>query len=174
MPAESPGPATITSSAKNAQKTAILGFGNPCRSDDAIGVYVVTALKSAVIDENISVFDMGTGAFEVLFKLKGHSRIIIIDAVTNSGEQPGTLFRLPAEEVASAPQEDPMVFLHSLKWDQALSYAKKILRDEYPEDITVYLIAIDDTRLEMQISEPVKQAGDKVVDLVKQELAAKW
>lgn len=151
--------------------TAVMGFGNPCRSDDAVGIYVIDELKKQLPENaGISLFDMGTGAFEVLFKLKGHQRIILVDAVINTGEPPGTLYKLPAAEVASAPQEDPMVFLHSLKWDQALSYAKKILREEYPGDISVYLIAIDDTRLEMQLSEPVKDAGDRVTDLIKKEL----
>jgi len=147
------------------QRTAIMGFGNPCRSDDAVGIYVIEALqKRLTLRDDVSVFDMGTGAFEVLYKLRGHSRIIIVDAVVNSNEAAGTLFAVPAEEVRRAPIDDPMVFLHSIKWDQALSYAKKILLDEYPEDITVYLIAIDDTRLEMQISEPVKQAGNRLIE----------
>lgn len=149
-----------------------MGFGNPCRSDDAVGIYVVDALKKELAgNENFTVLDMGTGAFEVLFNLKGHQKIILVDAVVNTGEAPGTLYKVPAEEVASAPQEDPMVFLHSIKWDQALSYAKKILRDEYPEDITVYLIAVDDTRLEIQLSDGVRYAGDKVVHLIKEEIA---
>jgi hydrogenase maturation protease len=152
-------------------QTAIMGFGNPCRSDDAIGIYVIDELKKQWTGHlQISLFDMGTGAFEVLFKLKGHQKIILVDAVINTGEPPGTLYKVPAAEVAAAPQDDPMVFLHSIKWDQALSYAKKILREEYPEDITVFLIAIDDTKLEMQLSETVKQAGDKVVQLIQQEL----
>jgi len=155
-------------------KTAILGFGNPCRSDDAIGIYVVEGLQKLFANQDqISVFDMGTNAFEVLFKLKGHSSIILIDAVINTGESPGTLYKVPAEEVLKAPVDDPMVFLHSLKWDQALSYTKKILREDYPIDIQVYLIAIDDTRLEMNLSEPVKQAGDKVINLIKEELISK-
>jgi hydrogenase maturation protease len=146
-----------------------MGFGNPCRSDDGVGIYVIDALKKQCGDrEDVSVFDMGTGAFEVLYKLKGHNRILIVDAVINSGEEAGTLFAVPAEEVRSAPVDDPMVFLHSIKWDQALSYAKKILQDEYPEDITVYLIAIDDTRLEMQLSDPVKQAGNRLLQLLLQ------
>lgn len=147
------------------QRTAIMGFGNPCRSDDAVGIYVIEALQKRLTSrDDVSVFDMGTGAFEVLYKLRGHSRIIIVDAVVNSDEAAGTLFAVPAEDVRRAPIDDPMVFLHSIKWDQALSYAKKILLDEYPEDITVYLIAIDDTRLEMQISEPVKQAGNRLIE----------
>jgi hydrogenase maturation protease len=144
-----------------------MGFGNPCRSDDAVGIYVIEALKKQIQNrDDISIFDMGTGAFEVLFKLKGHNRIIIVDAVLDSGEPAGSLFAVPAEEVRSAPVDDPMVFLHSIKWDQALSYAKKIMQDEYPEDITVYLIAIEDTRLDMHMSEPVRQAGDRLVAMI--------
>ena len=107
-------------------KTAIMGFGNPVRSDDAIGIYVIEEIQKHIKDtDNISVFDMGTAAFEVLFGLKGHNKIIIVDAVINTNEPNGTLFKVPAEEVLRAPEEDPMVFLHGMKWDQALSYAKK-------------------------------------------------
>ncbi len=113
---------------------------------------------------------MGTGAFEVLFKLQGHQRIIIVDAVINTGEAVGTLYKVPAEEINAAIIDDPMVFLHSIKWDQALSYAKKILREDYPTDISVYLIAVDNTRIEIELSDIVKQAGDKVVAYILEEL----
>ncbi|WP_340066426.1 hydrogenase maturation protease [Ascidiimonas aurantiaca] len=152
-------------------KTAVMGFGNPVRSDDAIGIYVIEQLKKSIRDnQNISIFDMGTAAFEVLFGLKGHQKIILVDAVINSGEPAGTLFKLPAEEVMRAPQDDPMVFLHGMKWDQALSYAKKILQDEYPNDIQVYLIAVENTRLEIELSKEVQDAGDKVVQYVLDDL----
>ena len=60
-------------------KTAILGFGNPVRSDDAIGVEVVKSLEKYVTENDpVTLFDMGTSAFEVLFKLKGHDRIIMV------------------------------------------------------------------------------------------------
>lgn len=152
-------------------KTAIMGFGNPVRSDDAIGIYVIEELKEILDNTDaVSIFDMGTSAFEVLFKLKDHSKIILVDAVINTNEPVGTLFKVPANEVMRAPQEDPLVFLHGMKWDQALSYAKKILGENYPEDISVYLIAIDNTKLEVDLSEEVKQAGDKVVNHILEEL----
>ncbi|MFD2935158.1 hydrogenase maturation protease [Spirosoma flavum] len=153
------------------KKTAIMGFGNPVRSDDGVGCYVIEQLRESLGEEpEISLFDMGTSAFEVLFQLRGHERILIVDAVINTGEIPGTLYKLPAHEVEAAIQDDPMVFLHSLKWDQALSYARKILLDEYPDDIQVYLIAVDDTKLEVKLSEVVKAAGDRVVTLLRENL----
>ena len=148
-----------------------MGFGNPVRSDDGIGCYVIAQLKKLMGEDSaVTILDMGTSAFEVLYQLKGHHRILIVDAVINTGEPVGTLYKVPAAEVMSAPQEDPMVFLHSLKWDQALSYAKRMLGDEYPDDIQVYLIAVDNTRLEVELSQPVQEAGDKVVELMMQEL----
>ena len=148
-----------------------MGFGNPVRSDDGIGCYVVDQLKALVgSSDEVTLLDMGTSAFEVLYQLKGHSKILIVDAVVNTGEPPGTLYKVPAEEVLTTPNNDPMVFLHSLKWDQALSYANKMLGDDYPEDIQVYLIAVDNTRLEVELSDEVKAAGDKVVSLMMDEI----
>lgn len=148
-----------------------MGFGNPVRSDDGIGCYVIDELKSILgTHAEVTLIDMGTSAFEVLYQLKGHNKIIIVDAVVNTGEPVGTLYKVPAEEVLKTPEEDPMVFLHSLKWDQALSYAKKMLGEAYPEDIEVYLIAVDNTRLEVELSPEVKTAGEKVVSLVMEEL----
>ena len=155
-----------------ALKTAILGFGNPVRSDDAIGVYVVNELQKQLQHcDNVSVFDMGTSAFEILFKLKGHQRIIIVDGVINSGEEDGTLFCLPAAEINAQIQNDPMVFLHGMKWDQALSYAKKIMGDEFPENtIQVYLVAISEIKINMELSESVKAAGDKLIATIINDL----
>ena len=153
-------------------KTAILGFGNPVRSDDAIGVYVVNELQKHLQHNNdVMVFDMGTSAFEILFKLKGHQRIIIVDGVINSGEADGTLFCLPASEINAQIQDDPLVFLHGMKWDQALSYAKKLMGDEFSETkILVYLVAISEIKINMELSETVKAAGDKLIETILNDL----
>lgn len=156
---------------KMVKKTAVLGFGNPVRADDGVGIYVIDQLKAQLEEgENLSIFDMGTSAFEVLFQIKGHERIILVDAVMNSEEAVGTVFKLPASEVEGQIEDDPMVFLHSLKWSQALSYAKKMLGQDYPEDIEVYLIAIENTRFNVGMGEAARQGGDKVVELLLEEL----
>jgi hydrogenase maturation protease len=153
------------------KKTAILGFGNPVRSDDGVGCYVIAELKKHIEErEDITLLDMGTSAFEVLFQLKGHERIVFVDAVINTGEPIGTLYKLPAAEIEAHIIDDPMVFLHSMKWDQALSYAKKILQNDYPDDIQAYLIAVENTRLSDFMSKEITEAGDRVVDLILEDI----
>ncbi len=153
------------------KKTAVLGFGNPVRSDDGVGCYVIELLKKALPgQEEVTLLDMGTSAFEVLFQLQGHDRLILVDAVVNSGEPDGTQYLLPASAVEASIMDDPMVFLHALKWDQALSYARKILREAYPEDVSVYLISVTNIRLEVGLSDVVKAAGDAVAQRILSEL----
>ena len=147
-----------------------MGFGNPVRADDGVGIYVIEQLKKHLgVSEDLSIFDMGTSAFEVLFSLKGHERIILVDAVINTGEPVGTVYKLPASEVEEQVQDDPHVFLHSLKWSQALSYAKKMLGDDYPEDITVYLIAIDSTKFNVGMTDQAREGGDKIIKILVEE-----
>jgi len=155
-----------------ALKTAILGFGNHVRSDDAIGVYVANELQTHLQHrDDVMVFDMGTSAFEILFKLKGHQRLIIVDGVINSGEADGTLFCLPASEINAQIQEDPLVFLHGMKWDQALSYAKKLMGDEFSKtEILVYLVAISEIKINIELSDVVKAAGDKLIETILNDL----
>ena len=154
------------------EKTAILGFGNPVRSDDAIGVYIANELQKKLQDrDDVCVFDMGTSALEILFKLKGHQRIILVDGVLNSGEPDGTLFCLPSSEIQARIQDDPLVFLHGMKWDQALSYAKKMMGDEFPErHIKVYLVAISEIKIDMNLGDTVKAAGNKLIATILEDL----
>ncbi|TAE51976.1 MAG: hydrogenase maturation protease, partial [Bacteroidetes bacterium] len=43
------------------KKTAILGFGNPVRSDDGVGCYVIEELKkSSALSPDLTLIDMGT------------------------------------------------------------------------------------------------------------------
>jgi len=97
---------------------------------------------------------------------------LLVDGVINSGHEDGSLFKLPAEEINASIQDDPMVFLHSLKWDQALSYAKKILREDFPDDeIIVYLVSITDTKLNVGMSDPIENAAKRLAEKIIADLA---
>jgi hypothetical protein len=54
-----------------------------------------------------------------------------------------------------------------MKWDQALSYAKKMMGDEFSEiNIRVYLVAISETKINMELSDVVQAAGDKLITTI--------
>lgn len=154
---------------------AILGFGNPVREDDGAGIYVIELLQKALAHrDDIAIYDMGTGAFELLYRLQAHDHIIIVDAVLHSGEPTGTVFRLPAQAIEAQIQDDPMVFLHQLKWDQALSYVKKMLGDEAfaKKEIEVYLIAVEHTRFNVGMSEAARAGCRKAAEAILESLKA--
>ncbi len=153
------------------EKLTIMGFGNPVREDDGVGIYIIEQLQKKIGKrEGIQIFDMGTSAFEILFKLKGQDRIILVDAVLNTGEPVGTLYKVPEEEITNSIESDPHLYLHSLKWDQALSYAKKILGNDYPKQIDVFLVAIDSTRFDTAMTEAAIKGGDAMTEKILSEL----
>ncbi len=153
------------------KKTAILGFGNPVREDDGVGVLVAQRLAKEFEDHDaIDVFDMGTSAFEILYKLSAYDHMILVDAVVNSGEPVGTLFKVPAEEIDSSIEDDPLVFLHGLKWDQAISYSRKMLGDQLPSTFDVYLISIESTRFNTDMTSEAVRGAEKLIDLLTSEL----
>lgn len=152
-------------------KCAVLGFGNPVRGDDAIGCVIIENLKKEFPEnEKLSFFDMGTNGFEILFALKGHTKIIVVDAVNGEPKQLGEIYKVPADELLKAPENDPMLFLHGMKWNQGLSYAKKIMGDEYPKDINAFLISITNTSIIEKMNPEVMLSGDKVVEIIKNEI----
>jgi len=155
-------------------KTAVLGFGNPSRADDGIGVEVVHQLKQKLNNQShdhVEVIDMGTSAFEMLYKLKEFDRMILVDGVIHSNEEVGTVFQLPEEAINTEPNKDLLVFLHGLKWDQAITYARNMLpEEEFPKQIDVFLIAIENTSFNTDISEEVKKGGLRCVNQILNQL----
>ena len=67
----------------------VVGLGNVLLGDEGIGV---------------DVLDGGTVGYELLPWLQGRRRVILVDAIRAPGA-PGTIYRIPAEEVVSALPE---------------------------------------------------------------------
>jgi hydrogenase maturation protease len=154
-------------------KTAVLGFGNPVRADDGVGPWVIGQLRARLADDpTVTLLDMGTSTFDLLFALRGHDRFICVDAVTDTGHPPGTIFQPPVEAVERPPVDDGLVYLHGLKWTQALAYARRLLGDAFPRDVQVWLVAVDDLSFTLELTPPVAQAGATLVDRIAEELCS--
>jgi len=153
------------------KKVAIIGLGNPVRSDEAVGIYVIEQLQEHLGNcRSVSLFDAGISVFEILFKLRDYSQLILIDSSTQISNPLGTWVQIPERRINDLAQPEPWAFLDNLKWEQTLAYAKKVLKEHYPKKVEVYVVPIHNTRLQVNMSEEVKKAGDGIVKQLSQKL----
>lgn len=150
----------------------IIGCGNLNRSDDGVGVIVAQRLIEWVSMHDfsdVSVFDAGTAGMEVMFRARGAKRLILVDA-SNSGSTPGAIFQVPGVELERG--HEPTYSLHDFRWDHALYAGKRIFGQDFPTDVTVFLIEAAELDLGLELSESVRNAADIVVadiqDIIKQ------
>ncbi len=132
-----------TLSAHPRGQTVVVGCGNLLRGDDAVGPILVRHLWEDGIPDSVTIVDGGTAGMDVAFKMRGARKVIIVDAAA-TGAEPGTIYRVPGEELEDLPSLDGL-HMHQFRWDHALSFGRWLLGDEYPDDITVFLIEIAST-----------------------------
>lgn len=149
----------------------IIGCGNSNRSDDGVGVYVAQTLLKDLRESpkaNVRVFDAGTGGIDVMFHARGSSRLIIIDA-GKTGSDAGAIYEVPGEELVG--EREPSYSLHDFRWDHAIYAGRKIFRDEFPEEVTVFLIEAANLDIGLELSDVVKNSADSVIERLRATIA---
>ncbi|TVP62874.1 MAG: hydrogenase maturation protease [Nodularia sp. (in: Bacteria)] len=142
----------------------IIGCGNLNRSDDAVGVIIAQRLQQYLAENphpDVRVYDCGTAGMEVMFKARGSKTLIIVDASSTNSE-PGAIFKVPGKELEALPE--PSYNLHDFRWDHALAAGRKIFANEFPQDVTVYLIEAANLDLGLELSPVVKHSADLVFE----------
>jgi hydrogenase maturation protease len=148
----------------------IIGCGNLNRCDDAVGVIIAQKLQDIFKENplsNLHIYDCGTAGMEVMFQARGSQKLIIIDACS-TGSEPGTIYKVPGQELEALPE--PSYSLHDFRWDHALAAGKKIFQEEFPKDVTVYLIEAENLGLGLEISPRLQPAITQVIDSIQQEI----
>lgn len=80
----------------------ILGIGNLVMTDDGVGVQVVQRLQREYrFPAQVDIMDGGTLGLDILPRLEGIERLIVVDAV-ETGQAPGTCVRLSGDEIPVA------------------------------------------------------------------------
>jgi hydrogenase maturation protease len=145
-------------------RTLIIGCGNLLRGDDAVGPVLIRHLWEIGLPEGVRCADGGTGGMDVAFQMRGVPEVILIDAC-RSGSEPGAIFELPGNEVERLP---PLTGInaHSFRWDHALAFGRWLLKDEYPKNITVYLIEAAQIELGAPLSIAVEAAMKRLAAIL--------
>ncbi len=148
----------------------VIGCGNLNRCDDAVGVMIAQKLQEIFKDktlDNLRIYDCGTAGMEVMFQARGSTKLIIIDACSTDSE-PGTIYKVPGEELEELPEAS--YSLHDFRWDNALAAGRKIFKEDFPNDVTVYLIEAENLGLGLEISPSLKESVTKVIESIEEEI----
>lgn len=146
----------------------VIGCGNLLRGDDAVGPICIRQLWSEGVPDGVTLVDGGTAGMDVAFKMRAARLVILIDAATTESE-PGTIYEIPGEEVEELPPLDGM-HSHQFRWDHALAFGRWLLGDDYPEQISVFLIEIESCTPGADLTAKVDAAMRQTASLVR----ARW
>lgn len=152
----------------DAVKTLVIGCGNLLRGDDAAGPVFIRRLWERGLPQGVRCLDGGTGGMDVAFQMRGVPEVILVDAC-RSGSTPGEIFRLPASEVEHLPPLQG-INLHAFRWDHALAFAHWLLKEDYPQNITVFLIEAAN----LEFGAPLSSAVDKGLGTLEELLFSQW
>ena len=82
--------------------TIVLGLGNPCLGDDAIGWRILDALEARLdlrTSPDLVLERLSLGGLSLMERLAGYDRAILIDSIDIPGARPGELRRLSLDSL---------------------------------------------------------------------------
>jgi hydrogenase maturation protease len=149
------------------QRILILGIGNPLMTDEGVGVRVAEILMGSYeLPEGIEVIDAGTMGLGILNLFRDRDLVIVLDAVDNTGHEPGTVVIMTPEQLAPA---QVMHSLHDMRFSNVLEAAA--LTGVEPEAICVGVQVESMEQWVMELTPAVEEALPAAVAAVLDILA---
>jgi hydrogenase maturation protease len=154
----------------------VLGLGNPLLGDDGVGWRVVDRLEATLDGRSASrrlpAFELdrlARGGLELMERMTGYDRVILVDAVVSDRDAPGAVRCAPLADAGTRPGTH-LDSAHDAPLPVALA-AGRYLGARLPEDITLVAIgarAVDtfDAALSPAVAAAVPRAVAVVVDLL--------
>jgi hydrogenase maturation protease len=147
------------------QNILILGVGNLLLTDDGFGVHVINALKNTTFPSNITLLEAGVVSHQLIPVLHETDLLIVVDTV-EAGDTPGSLFRFSPDEFQYKSGQKSS--LHQLSLIDVLQMTE--LTGKKPETVIIAVQPKDISSWSLELSNEVKAAVPKAIDLVKEEL----
>lgn len=144
---------------------AVIGCGNPTRSDDGVGPQVVRELarRGLGADPRVRLLDAGTDGMAVMLAARGCARLIVVDAA-RSGAPAGAVFEVPGSELEN--RATGALSLHEFRWDHALHAGRRMYGAAFPAAVTVFLVEAESTAFGLDLSASVSAAAARVADRI--------
>ena len=155
-------------------KTLILALGNPILSDDGVAYEVVDRLaerlRSSDVerDGNCDIIKSSAATMDIIPKLAGYERLIVIDAVQLGSAPPGTVHRFGLDKLAQTVRQSSP---HDINFATAFQMAKEWGYD-IPDDIRIYGIEVKElTKFSEGCTPEVTEKLDEITEYILSDLA---
>jgi len=147
---------------KKKKKVLILGIGNILHKDDGLGVFIVNEIINSVKDlpKYVEVADGGVLGYDLLPLMSGREKIVIVDAL-KMGDEPGSIYKFPAKHLTDTNNK---FSLHEMGVKKIIDMLS--ITGENPEIEIIGVVPDDINSLEIGISDSVKKAVPKAVELI--------
>ncbi|MBV5317303.1 MAG: hydrogenase maturation protease [Desulfobulbaceae bacterium] len=143
----------------------VLGIGNPYLQDDRAGLAVVEQLRQAGVRCRTELVD--TTGLEVLDRIRGFKRAVIVDACT-LGHTPGTILEVDVEALCDSCRANS----HAITLGTTLKTGILCFPDDMPADIRIILVEVKEIMaFNPQMSSEVEAAVVLVVARIKSLIA---
>jgi len=153
-------------SSKHPRKILVLGVGNILLRDEGVGVRVVETLqRNYRYSPNVELMDGGTLGMRLLDPISRVDFLIVADAV-QKGRKPGTLYRIPLEEVKKG-----LTFknsLHQVDLVESLAFAE--LLGSRPETVIIGMEPADISPWGMELTPQVTRRFHEMCAMVLEEI----
>ena len=150
---------------RRADRTIIVGLGNPIRTDDAVGLVVARAVHARLGDPDVELCELAVGGLELVERLAGYSHAVVVDAIHNGPRLVGECYRLDFEQGAGSQRTGGA---HEIGLLEGLELARR-LGLQMPEVLRVYVVEVADpytfgTEMSAEVQAAVSRATEQILE----------
>jgi hydrogenase maturation protease len=122
-----------------AARVRVLGLGNEILADDAVGILAARRIAGLYPAEQVDVVCSSESGLRLLDYVINVDRLVVIDAIQTGRAEPGTIFTVHGDDVATAPGASA----HGTGLFDALELARK-LGFEAAREVTILAVEAAD------------------------------
>ncbi|MGD0797106.1 MAG: hydrogenase maturation protease [Acidobacteriaceae bacterium] len=151
--------------AANSRRIAILGLGNLMRTDDAVGMLLLTRIANDPrFPADIALIEGGALGLDLLHDLHGVTHLLTLDTV-DIGAQPGGLSRFSGAEMSTLPTSKSV---HLLGFSDLINVLR--LMDAAPEEVVLLGVQPSSTGWGTELTPAVAAAQPALIELALQQI----
>ncbi len=149
-------------------RAAVFFVGNQLMLDDGIGHAVYEKLPTVFeLSQNVDLFDVGCMTMDMIGYVRDYDFIMTVDAVEDSGEPAGTVFRYAPDDVDRGGM---MASLHDLKLAHLFEAATLLGYEAQGMCVGMQVLNADPSEYVVGLTEPCADALPLLVETIAAEL----